>query len=208
MSNIIHMDTDKVRETATLIIQGADQLERQVQTVSSAIMGIPWEGPIREQFVNETSALVRALLHMAEQGRILGSRLQREVDEWQTVDQQYANNYASIGTIVAGWWEGINSTWQDLRRWIELEKAKREFKEWWNGLTAEQRLDYLNQQHEKIAKKYGFPPIKVKVEDIKDPFGKDSQGYNSGTEIVIDSDNLNFDDPRELMDTIAHESRH
>jgi uncharacterized protein YukE len=208
MSTIIHMETEKVNQAASQLVQTGERMDARVNSLSRTVQAMGWEGPTREQYMAEFSILVQRLVGLSEESRVLGSRVQRELEEWLTADQQNAQEYASIGTAITGWWQGVKDTWNGLTHWVNIELAKREFQKWWDGLDDDRRLAFLKQQHEKIARQYGFDPIEVRVEDIPDPKGKDSKGYNSGTVIVIDSDNLKSDNPWELVNIIAHESRH
>jgi hypothetical protein len=205
MTNVIHMEIEQVRQAASQLSRAANQLETQADSISKIVRGIPWQGPIRDQFVGDFSMLMQKMLGMAEEGRMLGMRIQREADELQAADKQGAQEYDNISTDLSKWWEGIKNTWNTL---FIREAAKMEFSEWWSEQTPEQRLDFLRQEHIRITNKYGFPAIELKVEDIPDPVGQDALGYNSGTSFTLDSDNLASDNPWDLLNTVAHESRH
>jgi uncharacterized protein YukE len=59
MSNIIHMETERVRQVASDVIQSNNQVENRIASLSSIVNGLPWEGGDREQFVSDFTSLVK-----------------------------------------------------------------------------------------------------------------------------------------------------
>jgi hypothetical protein len=203
MSGIIHMDTEQTRQTAVQLIQAADQLERQAGAVLNMVRGIPWESDGRDQYVAELSLLVKTLLTSAEQVRTLGLQVQREVDEWLTIDDAGEQKFISIITKI-----GIIGTISGMLiqdAWWEFQYA--DFKEWWSSLDQSQKKQYLQWQYSKIVKRLGAPAIPVSFENLPDD-GGDTRGKNTGDRIIIDTDNLSSDEPWRLIETLAHEARH
>lgn len=203
MSPIIRMETDSVQAVAQKLDQTALNIQQEVSVLGNSIRGLDWQGGAREQFINDFSHLEKNLNDLAEHGMLLARRARTEVDEWQQVDVQGGQNFASI--VMIGYagdviWDGMRDAW-----WRNVQYG--DYRKWWQDLSQQDKLNYLNEHQRKIAEKYGFDPMIITAEDLDDSNG-DSRGENRGNLMVIDVDNLNNDDPWRVLETVAHESRH
>jgi uncharacterized protein YukE len=89
MSNIIHMETELVRDegrkmmyTATDFIDLMDQLRYSAGNLRQA-----WNGPRATNYMHELDRLITSLRTQAQNLDTLGSRITREVDEWVDADR-------------------------------------------------------------------------------------------------------------------------
>jgi hypothetical protein len=199
MGKIIRMDTEQTRQVANQLIRAAGEMEEEISATLRRVKGIPWQGGARDQFVSELSSLSQKILATAEEGRVLGMKVQREVDEW----------LVAASTLVA---VTIASS---PGREDMISNGAQTFRERWASISYEDREKWLQDWYSKLCEKYGIPPTNFKVVDLVDPPGMDARGvYNNGTwfgwfrSLKIDSDNVRSDDPISVLNTIAHETRH
>jgi uncharacterized protein YukE len=101
------------------------------------------------------------------------------------------------------------TVWTDARRW--------------SSLTLDEKVAILQEEHYRVAQENGITPVRVYVEDLRDPAYGDLWGsrrasrgilgeilfHERGREhIVLDLDNINSSHPEDILDTVAHETRH
>lgn len=110
---ILHMETDVVRgvgnqlqQTADLMLEHTQQLNTTIQNLSSN-----WQGPSADIFISDIHPTLQQLNQLFDTGTTLNQRLQREVDEWEQVDNL---NKISTDTI------GDNSA-PDKTEWLLKE---------------------------------------------------------------------------------------
>jgi len=107
---------------------------------------------------------------------------------------------------IPGDYEGV---WTDTRRW--------------GNLTLNEKIAIIQEEHYRVAQENGITPVRVYVEDLRDPAYGDLWGsrrasrgilgeilfHERGREhIVLDLDNINSSHPEDILDTVAHETRH
>ncbi len=199
MGGIIHMETESVQAVARSLQQQCRTMEDLVDALAYKARTIPWEGGTRENFTSQVTGWRARMLSLLSEGEKLSLRAQREVDEWLGVDQRRHDGYAATG-----------SSAKKLTKSQKIRLARSAFAKWWKKQSKKKKIAYLQAEHNKIAKKYGIKPVKLKIEQLKDPKGKDARGVYRGykQEIAIDIDNLKSDNPADLLNTLAHESRH
>lgn len=205
MSKIIHMDTEKVRAFYSHTTSQFDEMEEMLAETGKRIRAIPWEGGSRERFVSDYSRLAAQIKGNIDQGRIYLFQVQNEVDEWLEVDQSSANQYAQDRTDHLTWWKITLIAGQYIKLVSNLGD-KFEMIKWWKTLNEEERIAFLQQQHEMIAKDLGIEPLTVQ-------FGKaGEQGLAGGYEYLSNQlaiyEDVNSADPFAILETVAHETRH
>lgn len=208
MSNLIQMDTERVRSFISHANFQLDEMESAIVILENRVKSIPWEGRSRDEYVANFLSVSGNTIRLIDSGRQNILRAQREMEEWLSVDQQGATNITSIGTTIAGIATGIRKTFGDLIREIDTNLAKASFEKWWNNQSSKEKEAFLSEQYGKIAKDLELDPMEMKVIQIADLQGGDTRGYYNGKGIYIDVDNLNSDKPWELLETVAHETRH
>ena len=208
MANLIQMDTERVRSFIAHANLQLDEMESAVSTLENRVKSIPWEGHSRDEYIVDFMNLSGNFYRLTDLGRQTILRVQREMEEWLSVDQQGATNITSIGTTIAGIATGIRKTFGDLIREIDSNLAKAGFEKWWNNQSQSEKEEFLREQYGKIAKDLGLDPMEMKVIQIEDLKGGDTRGYYNGKGIYIDIDNLKSDKPWDLLNTVAHETRH
>lgn len=86
---ILHIETEVVREAVvalTAVSEEADQQARQINGRSQAML-VAWQGGSQQEFATELDQHLYQLRRLAQQGHELASRLRREVEQWEIVDQ-------------------------------------------------------------------------------------------------------------------------
>lgn len=221
MTNLIHMETEQVRDTARRLQMEAGEVSarREALRAAAARLEAAWQGGPAVEFQQELDGLVRTLDLQAEALDRLGLRLMGEVNEWERVDRAFGSPSGQDFSL-AGAWRTIRSTGsagvetarsaaRSVGEFLGLIPTERSiFLKQWQGMDQDQRLEYLQQQHEAMAKQYHFPPTKIATVDLADPAGYDLRGQRRPDQIIIDLDNLQRDRPWDIQETIAHESRH
>jgi hypothetical protein len=77
--------------------------------------------------------------------------------------------------------------------------------EYWEQLDASERVSVLQDVEERIAETQGRPAVAIDVESTAPGvYG----GYVSGWGIVLSESHLQSEDVHEVLETVAHESRH
>lgn len=92
------MDTRYVREVAGSLNKTAVSLQTTSQTLANTAYALSdaWQGPSRDQFLGEFQPLNQRLAQLADEGRILSQRLQREVEEWERVASEFGGGASAF----------------------------------------------------------------------------------------------------------------
>ncbi|MBP8002160.1 MAG: CHAP domain-containing protein [Chloroflexi bacterium] len=100
---ILHMETDIVRGVGNQLQQTADLLSEHTQQFNTTIQTLSshWQGPSAEIFISDIHPILHQLNQLFDTGTTLNHRLQREVDEWEQVDNQRGLN-SLLDSIFAG----------------------------------------------------------------------------------------------------------
>jgi len=99
----IHMDTEKVRNTAMLLSNWAEELSdsaNSMRTISGRLSNV-WQGPRVETFTGNLRAWVTQVESQAEQLQTLATRVSREADEWLLVDSNGSDSWRNISRTPA-----------------------------------------------------------------------------------------------------------
>lgn len=96
MGSIIHMDTEQVRAVARQLQQTANQIYEMGSSLRNQTASMDWQGPSRDDFFSQLEETIKQLTALAESGLTLGERVNREVDEWATADQNGAATWTSL----------------------------------------------------------------------------------------------------------------
>jgi uncharacterized protein YukE len=105
----IHMDTERVRNIARLLSNGANELEEDIARIrkSSARLSMAWYGGSRSQrFHSQLSGLVRQYELKARELQTLSIRVSREIDQWLEVDSNFGKS--------PGFWDRF---WEKSKVW-------------------------------------------------------------------------------------------
>jgi hypothetical protein len=199
MGNVIHMETEEVRAAARQLVQVSENIQQEIASLAARIRALNWQSPGRDIFINDINELQRKIEACAEQGVSLGLRVQNEVDEWEQ----------AASALVAG---GLTPE-QKLAQAITDSRQSIQTK--WEKMTFDERKTWLKDYYKNLCAELGMAPVKFKVEDLKDPKGKDWLGvYSPGIifglfrSMTVDIDNVKGNDPFTILDTVAHETRH
>jgi uncharacterized protein YukE len=85
---VLHMQTESVRSTGRIFNQSIASVEEQKQTIMNAVQNLStqWKGDSYDIFNSEIQTILQRLNDVASKGRELSVRLEKEVDEWLSVD--------------------------------------------------------------------------------------------------------------------------
>ncbi len=100
---IIHMETERVRQTARQLDQWAATMLLHSHTLRSSAgrLSVAWQGGRRsERFHQEYQALVRKLEQQIQELHTLALRVLREVEEWENKDHFYNHQWKQIATQI------------------------------------------------------------------------------------------------------------
>lgn len=205
MSKIIHMDTERVRSFAVQATLQLDEMEEMLIETGKRIRSIPWEGGSRNRFMSDYSQLATQIKSIIDLYRLHLGKVQNEVDEWTEVDQTSASLYAQDRTEKLTWWMFTWKAGQYIKLFSNLGE-KFEMLNWWKTLSEEDRIAFLQHQHEQIAKNLGMQPLTIE-------FGQEGEkGLAGGYEYLSNQlsiyQDINSDDAFALLETVAHETRH
>lgn len=208
MSPLIHMEIETVRAFVVNTTVQFDTMDNLINDTSKKVKTIPWEGKSRDEFMREFTTTISHLTAAIDQGRITVQRVQREADEWVSVDSSGSRNIASIGTVIAGLEGTFVSGVVDVFLTFSGVFYEAAFLKWWKTQSTEEKKAFLEEQLREIAKELGFSAPPLRIMDLEDSDSGDYRGYYDGSEIVLDIDNFNADNPWDLVNTVAHETRH
>lgn len=201
----IHMNTDELHEYASGTLQELYSFNELMDSMKNRIHAIPWSGLTRESFVIDFNLITTKISSGVEEGITLSQRVQREIDEWLSLDQNNAEKYRGIRSQIST----PNTQTGEGGQVTSTTMSREELTEWWKTATLEEREAYLRSIYEKVCRSLGLTPIPVNFEDLPDDGGDTLGGfYDDEMKIAIDIDNMNGTSPLVLIDTIAHETRH
>ncbi len=199
MGSVIHMETEEVREVARQLDRISAEIDQEIAQLGNKLRALNWQSPTRDEFIGDFSEWQRKIQICAEQGAALGSRVQREVEEWEQ-----AASRLDAGNLTA-----------EQQRALAITDTRQSIKKKWTDMLLEERNQWLEDWYKNLCKKYGITPVDFKVKDLPDPEdgdyrGKYSKGFIFGlfSSLTVDVDNVKGDDPFQVIETVAHESRH
>lgn len=84
---LLHMETELVLDAGRQLQQLSTNLQNQAQNLDRNVQALShtWQGPSATIFVGEVNPILQNLTRLADSGRVLNQRLQREVDEWSQI---------------------------------------------------------------------------------------------------------------------------
>ena len=119
MSSVIHMDTEQVWAMARQLDNLSADIQQEIASLGSKLRDLNWQSPSRDRFIGDFAVLQKKIQACAEQGAVLGLRVQREVDEWEKTDQELDGSNANyptpflvigggiliiVGSVGFSWW--------------------------------------------------------------------------------------------------------
>ncbi len=90
---VIHMETELARDAARTLANAVSEMHNQVMLLQSEVNRLNWQGPSHDDFLVEFRKLTDNLTLQLEDGLTLGQRLSREIDEWERVDFEGAQQF-------------------------------------------------------------------------------------------------------------------
>jgi len=95
------METDLAREVASKIseIAGAVHEEANVAAATVDALAAGWDGPAADLFISEALSVLNNLRGLAYDGDSLAARLNQEIADWETQDQDSAAYFQGVGTV-------------------------------------------------------------------------------------------------------------
>jgi uncharacterized protein YukE len=99
--SIVHMDTDQIQLAIKALQQSSVEITNEIQSLSSSVSAIPWQGASRDEFIGEFETVSKSLQGRGEDLSILASRMERELAKWQHMDSRFGVTGA-VGAGVGG----------------------------------------------------------------------------------------------------------
>ncbi len=90
------METEEVYACANGVHAQAEEIYQRAMSLVVSAHSMAWNGPSRDSFQYEMERLTRQMTQLAEEGRILSSRIQRNADQWQELDASFARQFSQI----------------------------------------------------------------------------------------------------------------
>lgn len=209
MSSVIHMDTETVTEISLKFRELANENHELIENTRKLIVQNPWSENICDGLVTECSALLNTLKEQNIAGDLLFVRLLRERDEWLALDQFGKLQYEHMRTRLIDDPAGggfIGYLADGLQQWLANKNAKDKLNAYWETLkTREQRMAFLQDYYEKLANELGLEPVLFGTGDIG---GSKGRYYSDGKTLVLSENDFLNRSPFDLLETIAHETRH
>lgn len=105
----LHLLPENALDTARRLAGQAQQAQAELATLRSRLNQLhsAWQGGASDEFQAESAQLLRQLEAQVDQLAVLSARLQREVQEWEQVDQRGA---AALRAGSPGFWGGTLPT--------------------------------------------------------------------------------------------------
>ncbi len=98
---VLRMETELVREVANKISQISGAVHEEVNAMTTAVnaLAADWDGPAADLFISEALAVLNQLRGLAHDGDSLSMRLNQEIADWETRDQDGATLFHGAGTV-------------------------------------------------------------------------------------------------------------
>ena len=97
---IIHMETEQVRAVARQLQQTSESIQQQFMGTRNIVNSMDWQGQSRDELIYELEQISKRIVQKAEEAASLGTRLEDEVDEWETADRNssagFSENRSSV----------------------------------------------------------------------------------------------------------------
>mgnify|MGYP007064293542 CR=1 FL=1 len=204
------MDNEIVLKLSGFIKQYSDNIEERSRSVKLIVDSMTWEGGSRDDYVNLVNALLIKISSFRLEAENLNILLQHEVDQWLEADRQGSDNIGSVKTIAVGIGVAVSSGFSGFWKSITRPYLEINFSHWWDELSSDERIVYLEEEQTRIADALGIDHIPLEIKDLEDPSYGDYQGAYSPEDgkMYLDVDNIQSDNPWDLINTMAHEMRH
>lgn len=198
--SIIHMEIETARDLYNKMKVSSAILQNSWELLDWDCRVADWSGRARDEFIGNINELKNQFNTTIDQYQALQMLLDTEIRQWEEAAQRLDAGRVGIDFPIPP----KPLTPAEIR-----QKNRDYFRSRWGKLSDKEKIDALNRYQESIANEYGIDPIKIKLKDIKDKGGDIVAYYRKrGNQIVIDKDNLASDSPFDMLDTVAHETRH
>ena len=102
MTGILHMETERVLQTAAQLNQTAEGIRQHSAVLLMRVQGLDWTGYDRDEFVARFEQLARGLQTAADDGLQLSQRVNREVEQWLLADSRFGEGGLAGGAASGG----------------------------------------------------------------------------------------------------------
>lgn len=174
---VFHMETELVRSTGDQLQRVSASLQQQAQQLNHAVQNLTnaWQGYSANIFMAEIQPLLQQLNQFVDNGQILNQRLQREVDEWERVDNRRGSGMVlgvaapgeEVGneTTLTEWFEGVFETIEEI---VSKIAPHEQVTKWLSAFgTALQAIDLVKSTREVVAASEAW-------EDAMNQYGADA----------------------------------
>jgi|GEM_PF-2377057 uncharacterized protein YukE len=198
----IHMETEQVEQLATRMTQQSQTMQESANLIFRQLEGASWQGGSRDEYMMQLADCRQRLIQYGEKMQALQAALRAEEAQWLEAAAVFGSGTPGQASIISdafqGFWGSIVSPFRTM-----------DFRSAWKNASLEERKKMAIAFQTFIIGSYGIP-VSLEVIDIEDPIGKDAQGYYDPVTgvVTIDIDNLMSNNPLEVLNTVAHETRH
>jgi len=96
MADIIHMDSEQVKEVGLMLGRMADKILDVQTEVSRAAQGMDWDGSGKDYFLQDVEIWAGKMYGLAQRYTEKGSAVTKEKQEWEAADKEFVKRYAPV----------------------------------------------------------------------------------------------------------------
>jgi hypothetical protein len=93
MADIIHMDSEQVKEVGLMLGRMADKILDVQTEVSRAAQGMDWDGSGKGYFLQDVEIWAGKMYGLAQRYAEKGSAVTKEKEEWEAADKEFVKRY-------------------------------------------------------------------------------------------------------------------
>ncbi len=210
MGNIIHMETETVRDLSRKGRVSFQDLDQSLSDVHSQLNSLVWSGPSRDELLIHYESLRTQSHRLMEEAQRLFFALAAEVDQWQETDAHFGAGGSRTEVPNRG---NDGSLWGNLKEFINPKPLQDLIDDLVNTPAGQDLIEDAKRAGIAIRFPDGTILGDPNGEIIDVAYGKTGAGvlgYQSGQEIVINDDWLHrhSSSPDDLNSVIGHEIQH
>jgi hypothetical protein len=96
MADIIHMDSEQVKEVGLMLGRMADKILDVQTEVSRAAQGMDWDGSGKGYFLQDVEIWAGKMYGLAQRYTEKGSAVTKEKQEWEAADKEFVKRYTPV----------------------------------------------------------------------------------------------------------------
>lgn len=220
MANIIHMETEQVRQMAQWLYQNSVSTDEIIQSLRGSLQNLNWDGNNRYQFEAELLQITSQIDALNEQCNQLSKVVLQEVEQWEEAAAHFGAGelgYGQVGIRNPGVWETIRGWFINIfnpppRKIYTLSEGSNAMQDEpiaqdLLAFAVEQKITFVI---EETGERLGYQGDDGTVVPIRqgDSIGGGNFDPKSGA-ITIDPETLKYvKSPQHLAALLTHEMQH